>query len=190
MRRPALLVALAATLLATFPAQADLNLFGDYYRNIPRAVEQNDVATVQTLLADGVTPQQLDDKNRTGLHIAAQNGNIQIFAILVKFGARLDVTDSLGNTPLHYAAERDRIEMVKLMVELHAPVDADNKAGITPLMLAAGHGNIEVVQTLLAAGANPRKTDFTGHDALSFARDSRKSSTVQLIERAATTGKR
>ena len=66
----------------------------------------------------------------------------------------------------------------------------DHKAGITPLMLAAGHGNVEIVQALLAAGADPRKTDFTGRDALSFARDSRKPSIVQTIERAAATVKR
>jgi ankyrin repeat protein len=57
-------------------------------------------------------------------------------------------------------------------------------------MLAASHGYVEVVQALLAAGANPRKTDFTGHDALSFARDSHKAGMVQVIERATAATKR
>ena len=189
MRRTTLLLALAAALpsmVGAAPARADLNLFGDYYSNIPRAVEQGDAATVQRLLADNVNPQQLDEKNRTGLIVAALTGNMQIFAILMKAGARLDIPDPLGNTPLHYAADRNRAEMVKLMLALHAPVDAENKGGITPLMMAASHGNVEVVEMLLAAGANPKKNDYTGRDALGWARDSRKPNVINAIEHAAT----
>jgi len=188
MRRTALLLALAAALPSAFaavPARADLNLFGDYYSNIPRAVEQGDAGTVQRLLADGVNPQQLDEKNRTGLVVAALTGNLQIFAMLMKAGARLDIPDPLGNTPLHYAADRNRAEMVKLMLALHAPIDAENKGGITPLMMAASHGNVEVVEMLLAGGANPKKNDYTGRDALGWARDSRKPNVVNAIEHAA-----
>lgn len=190
MRRTAPLLALAAALPAIFgaavPARADLNLFGDYYSNIPRAVEKGDAPTVQRLLADGVNPQQLDEKDRTGLIVAALTGNLQIFAMLMKAGARLDIPDPLGNTPLHYAADRNRAEMVKLMLALHAPIDAENKGGITPLMMAASHGNVEVVEMLLAAGANPKKNDYTGRDALGWARDSRKPNVVNAIEHAAT----
>jgi uncharacterized protein len=193
MRRRAVLLAFFAALLlplGAIPARADINLFGDYYSNIPRAVAQGDAATVQRLLADGISPQQLDENNRTGLHLAAMTGNLQIFALLMKAGAKLDVRDPVGNTPLHYAADRGNTEMVKLMLALRAPIDAENKAGATPLMLAASRGNIEVAQLLLSGGASPTKTDFTGHDALSYARDSHKASLVQVIERAAATGKR
>lgn len=180
-----LLPLLGPPVVGVTPARADLNLFGDYWDNIPRAVAKGDAGTVQRLLADGVNPQQLDEKDRTGLIVAAMTGQMQIFAILVKAGARLDVPDPLGNTPLHYAAERDQIEMVKLMLALHAPVDAENRNGQTPLMMAASKGNTEIVQSLLSAGANPKKGDYTGRDAFGWARESHKASVVQALERGA-----
>lgn len=180
---PLALAVLAPVLFA--PARADFSLFGDYYDNIPRAVAKGDVAAVQRLLADGTTPQQVDENDRTGLHIAAITGNLQIFALLVKAGAHLDAQDPLGNTPLHYAAAGNQIEMVRLMLALHAQIDPQNKQGLTPLMMAAAHGNVEVVQTLLEAGASASKTDFTGRDAVGWARDSRKPNLVSIIERAA-----
>ena len=192
MTRRSALLALAAFLPVLFgaaSARADLSLFGDYYDNIPRAVAKGDVGAVQRLLADGTTPQQVDENNRTGLHVAAITGNLQIFAMLVKAGAKLDAQDPLGNTPLHYAAAGGQIEMVRLMLALHAPIDAQNKQGLTPLMMAASRGNVEVVETLLASGASPKKTDFTGRDAVGWARDSRKPNVVSMIERAAAKGK-
>ena len=191
-RRRLVLLTLAAIGLAlrAAPVRADLDIFGGYYDNIPRAVAQGDAATVQALLAKGINPQQLDEHNRTGLHVAALTGNLQIFAMLVKAGARLDTPDPLGNTALHYAAERNQIEMVKLMLALHAPIDAENKGGITPLMLAASRGNYDVVQALLGAGASPTKVDYTGRDAVSWARESRKANIAQMIEHAAATTKR
>lgn len=184
------LVTALSSLLVTSPARADLDIFGGYYDNIPRAVAKGDAATVQRLLADGVNPQQVDENNRTGLHVAALTSNLQMFALLVKAGAKLDVKDPLGNTPLHYAADRNETEMVRLMVALHAPVDAENRGGLTPLMVAASRGNVEVVQALLAAGASPTKLDYTGRDALSWASESHKPSIVQAIQRAAATTKR
>jgi len=190
MRRLLLAFALVLPMLNAAPAWADLDLFGSYFDNIPRAAAKGDAAAVQRLLADGVTPQQVDDNNRTGLHVAAMTGNLQIFAMLVKAGAKLDAKDPLGNTPLHYAAAGNQIEMVRLMLALHAPIDEQNKNGLTPLMLAASRGNVETVQALLTAGASPTKTDFTGRDALGWARDSRKPSLVESIQRAAAKTKR
>ena len=41
---------------------------------------------------------------------------------------------------------------------------------MTPLMFAARGGKIEIVRTLLARGANPNKSDFTGRDVAGWAR--------------------
>jgi ankyrin repeat protein len=42
-----------------------------------------------------------------------------------------------------------------------------------------------LVQALLAKGANVRKTDFTGRDALSWAAESHRPAVVQALQRAA-----
>ena len=93
--------------------------------------------------------------------------------------------DRLGNTALHAATERNQIEMAELLIDLGADLNSENKNGMTPLMIAARHGNATLVKALLAKGANARKTDFTGRDAVSWAQESRRPAVVQMLQRAA-----
>jgi uncharacterized protein len=172
-------------LLAPAAARAELSLFGSYWDNVARAAAQNDAFKVRQLVGSGTNPNQVDDDGRTGLQIAAINGNLQIAAILLKASAHLDLKDKLGNTALHYAADRNQVPMAQLLLDVGAAVDPDNKNGMTPLMIAASRGNIEIIQALLAKGANVRKTDFTGRDALSWASEGRRPAVVQALQRAA-----
>jgi ankyrin repeat protein len=50
-----------------------------------------------------------------------------------------------------------------------APVDATAPQGITPLMLAAANNKGEAIKVLIEGGADPKKQDFTGRDALGWA---------------------
>jgi uncharacterized protein len=172
-------------LLAAANARADLNLFGAYWDNVARMAALNDASKVRQLVGSGSDPNQIDDEGRTGLQIAAINGNLQIAAILIKANAHLDLKDRLGNTALHYATDRNRIEMAQLLLDVGAAVDPQNRNGMTPLMIAASRGNIAIVRALLAKGANVRQTDFTGRDALSWAADSHRSAVIQALRRAA-----
>jgi ankyrin repeat protein len=187
------LAAMLLALAALAPgAQADiadkLNPFGNYYNNVARAAEKNDVGQVRSLLASGNNPNQAEgDSLQTGLQWAAINGNIQIAAILIKAGARLNDQDKIGNTALHYAAERNQLEILKLLLDVGAPVDPQNHDGMTPLMLAARSGYVEVVRTLLSRGASANKSDFTGRDALGWSQDSHKPAVVSLLKDATHT---
>jgi ankyrin repeat protein len=163
-----------------------LNPFGAYYNNVARAAEKNDVSQVRSLLASGNNPNQAEgDSLQTGLQWAAINGNIQITAILVKAGARLNDRDKLGNTALHYAAIHGQVEIAKLLLDVGAGIDEQNHDGTTPLMFAAQKGEVEMVRTLLARGANPNKSDYTGRDALSWGMDSHRPALVELLKQAA-----
>lgn len=174
-----------ALLLSAANASADLSLFGSYWDNVARMATENDASKVRQLVGGGSDPNQVDGNGRTGLQIAAINGNLQIAAILIKANAHLDLKDPLGNTALHYATDRNHVEMAQLLLDLGAAVDPQNRNGMTPLTIAASRGNMTMVQALLAKGANPRKTDFTGRDAVSWAADSRRPAVVQALRRAA-----
>jgi ankyrin repeat protein len=176
-----------ALLLSAGRTRAEFNLFNSYYDNIARAAAENDTAKVRQLVTSGSNPNETNEESRTGLHIAAINGNLSIAAILIKGRARLDITDKLGNTPLHYAADRNQIEMATLLLDASAAADPTNRNGVTPLMIAAGRGDLEIVRTLLAKGANPSRTDFTGRDAVGWASDSRRPLVIQALQRAAAT---
>ena len=175
-----------ALLLAAGNSRAQFNLFDSYYDNVARAAAQSDAGKVRRLVGSGSSPNETDEQTRTGLHVAAINGNLQITAILIKAGAKIDVTDKLGNTPLHYAADRNQAEVAKLLLDVGAVADPVNRNGMTPLMIAASRGDLEIVNALLAKGANPRKTDFTGRDAVGWASDSHRPLVVQTLQRAAT----
>ncbi|MGC2415552.1 MAG: ankyrin repeat domain-containing protein [Stellaceae bacterium] len=166
-------------------ARAEISLFGSYYNNVARAAASNDAGKVRELVGSGNSPNEVDDSGRTGLQIAATNGNLQIAAILIKAEAHLDVKDKLGNTALHYATDRNHVEMAQLLLDVGAAVDPENRNGMTPLMIAASRGNAAIVQALLAKGANVRKTDFTGRDALGWAAESHRPAVVQMLQHAA-----
>jgi ankyrin repeat protein len=187
LRRTFAFASLTTLALANGSAQAQLSLnpFGKYFENVARAAASNDANKVQQLVADGANPNDVDEADRTGLHIAALNGNLRIFAILVKAGARINDRDRVGNTPLHYAADRNQVEMVKLLIGLKATIDAENRQGMTPLMIGASRGNVEIVQVLLSGGANAAKVDFTGRDAAGWALEAHKPSLVATLKRAA-----
>jgi len=172
-------------LLAAASARADFSPFSSYHDNVARAAAQNDVFKVRQLVGSGTNPNQVDDNGRTGLQIAAINGNLQIAAIIIKANAHLDLKDKLGNTALHYATDRNQVQMVQLLLDVGAAIDPENRNGMTPLMLAASRGNMDLVQALLAKGANVRKTDFTGRDALGWAAESHRPAVVQALQRAA-----
>ena len=79
--------------------------------------------------------------------------------------------DRSGNSALHYAAERGNVEVLRLMLDAKAPPDTPNKQGITPLMTAAGRGQARHRRACCwPRGASVDKQDFTGRDALSWAR--------------------
>ena len=74
--------------------------------------------------------------------------------------------------------------MAELLIDIGADLNSENKNGMTPLMIAARHGNATLVKALLAKGANARKTDFTGRDAVSWAQESRRPAVVQMLQQA------
>jgi uncharacterized protein len=159
----------------------------DYGGNPARAARQNDAEAVREILTSGdSSPNQTDDESRTALHYAALSGNLEIIAILVKAGAKLDVADPLGNTPLHLAADRNQTEAGELLLAAGAEVDPQNQGGMTPLMIAASRGDTQLVLALLAKGASTAITDYTGRDALAWAEEGHHQAVVAALRRAAS----
>jgi len=143
-------------------------LFTDWY-NMAQSARENKTDQVLTFIHRGDNPNFLDEAGRSPLDYAASFGNVVMAKMLLDAGARPDYRDKFGSTPLHWAAEGGQIPMIELLVAAKAPVDAANRQGITPLMLAANADKGAAVRALLKAGADPKKQDFTGRDALGYA---------------------
>jgi uncharacterized protein len=169
--RRAFLGALSAALgLALMPGRgwAQGKLFSDWY-TLADAAAQNKTDDVGTFLRQGQNPNFVDQNGRAPLDYAANFGNGAMIKLLLDAGARIDFRDKFGATALHWAAEAGYVEAVTALLQAKAPVDAINRQGVTPLMLAAGANKGDAVKLLLKAGADPKKQDFTGRDALGYA---------------------
>ena len=91
------------------------------------------------------------------LHRAAQDGNLDEVARLVREGFEVNQFDDLSSTPLHYAVEGGHYLVAKWLLENGADVNAyeQDKIGETALSLAAQGSYPGIAELLLTHGANP-----------------------------------
>ena len=95
------------------------------------------------------------DHGRTGLHKAAEAGEVAEIRALLDSGADINVACAKGDTPLTLAAWRGRDAAVELLLERGADSSHVNSAGHTSLHKAAVAGRTGVVRQLLDHPACP-----------------------------------
>ena len=101
-----------------------------------------------------MNPNTMSWQQVTVLHDMAQKGFIDKAALLIKYGANLNLTDdAYRSTPLGLAARWGQKEMSAYLLSKGAD---PNKAGApwaTPLAWAKKKGHIEIEKILINAGA-------------------------------------
>jgi ankyrin repeat protein len=116
---------------------------------------------------------------RPALHWAAENGLIEIAALLIEQGVDADETDHFGNTALHLALAYP--ELTALLLENGADVNAKNALGNTPLHLAVK--DRRAVEALLAAGADVNARNGLDKTPLDYAmRQGTSSYALSIVE--------
>ena len=81
----------------------------------------------------------VNNDGKTALHLAASNGNPDIFTNLLENEANPNLTDNKGYTALHFAAEKGHIYIAKALLNLHeknlepynSAIDFENNEGDT-----------------------------------------------------------
>jgi ankyrin repeat protein len=89
----------------------------------------------------------------TALHWAAYQDDAETATLLLRAGAKANVTSRYGVTPLSLACTNGSGAFVELLLKAGADADAALPSGETPLMTAARVGSLAAVKTLLARGA-------------------------------------
>ena len=148
------------------------------------AVRDGDIKKVQAYLAQGFNPNIVDSKNKTPLFYAASTGNVPLVKILLDHDADFRFRDPLGNTPLMWGVALNQIGAVKALLEAGADINGANKDGATPLIKAVEKGYFGMVKELLKDGADASIQDYTGRDALAWARNGRNRQIVKALEKA------
>ena len=154
-----------------------------------------DAETLRRLLAEGVSPDALDDANeerfsaRTPLHYLCLRGNgggdrVACFELLRDAGANLELPDHIQYTPLAYAANSWSVELVSLLVQSGVNVNATNNGGATALHMAARGASADCVEILLAAGAGLDARTISGRSPFDMALRNRRHRAWPLFLRA------
>jgi hypothetical protein len=91
------------------------------------------VTRVRTLLSRGADPNVREQRGHPLLHMAVNDGHLEVVRLLLNHGADVNATNPTGSTALHIAASWDDGEMVQLLLGYKPNVNARNKSGRTPL---------------------------------------------------------
>ena len=136
------------------------------------ATKRGDVAAVRAALKEGADANAAQGDGLTALHLAAQEGNLEITKLLLGAKANVEAKTKIGDyTPLHLAASGAHLTVVQALLAAGAkPGAVTTTTGVTPLHLAAkALGGELVVKALLDKGApvNAKETS-SGQTALMF----------------------
>ncbi len=109
--------------------------------------------TVKTLLRNDVKVEaaKFNDGKRA-LHLAAENGSLNMVKILLREGnANPNAKDNYNRTPLHYAAYGDLNDVVEELLEAKADINAVDTNGASPIWYVGG---AKTASTLIKKGAD------------------------------------
>ena len=110
---------------------------------------------LRTLLAHGMSPDQMNWQRQTLLHHASTRDSSECASILLDAGATITARDDeYRSTPLGWAARANSVTMVEFLLSRGAPAHMeDDDPWAAPLAWATRRGHTEIVSMLRAAGA-------------------------------------
>lgn len=109
-----------------------------------------DTKTLKTILSNNqnlivdVKDKTNENKDRTPLHWAAQENQIETGAMLLEYGANIEARDFDGKTPLHIASSGGNKEFVELLIEAGANKNSKDNFNITPKKYAELYEHIGI----------------------------------------------
>ncbi|XP_028969164.1 ankyrin repeat domain-containing protein 50 [Galendromus occidentalis] len=124
-------------------------------------LEENQL-TIDPEVVDEVDP----TSERTLLHTAANDGDLNLVVRLLEIGAEIERSDRNGQTALNLAARQGFTQIVEVLLKSGAAVDHADLDGWTPLRSSAWAGHAAVVDTLLEYKAQVDLADADGRTAL------------------------
>jgi serine/threonine-protein phosphatase 6 regulatory ankyrin repeat subunit B len=134
------------------------------------AIKSNNISLVTSLIGGGSVNvnARIDKQTGSALHLAAQLGHVEIVALLLDAGARIDDVNDLRDTACHIAVREGRTDVVELLVARNANLSQENRALETPLRISIDKKNeplvVLLIDAALAAGT-PLEEPTIGHAA-------------------------
>lgn len=123
---------------------------------------------------------KIPGESRTPLLYACAVGDPGLVRLLIEHGAAVDIFGSYTNRLLKEAIQSGHAGVLAVLLEKGADPNLKDHGGQTPLMLAAATGDNPAVRHLLAAGADPLVSHYSG-SALARAVRSGDNEIVRLL---------
>ena len=128
-----------------------MNAQAGSYEDFFKAVQVDNVRTVQTLLQRGFDPNTVNPEGVPALMVAVREPSLKVAELLASWPqTRTEVRNAHDESPLMLAALKGFLPLVKKLVNNDADV---NKPGWTPLHYAATGGHVPVIEFLLDESA-------------------------------------
>lgn len=101
------------------PLPSDINQIDRYGRTAMHyASDQGNASVVQLLLTNGCNVNNpCTSESMSPLHLACSKGHIEVAALLVKAGARIDHINNTKSTPLHLASSQGHVKILQLLLQ-------------------------------------------------------------------------
>ena len=180
---------------------ADPNAIGRY--SITPLMSANTAAKVKLLVAAGAKVDAKDEEGQTALMQAASKGYPDVVTALLDSGANVNAIDNDGLSSLllsldegnnAYDDERKtlparRLEVARrILLTKSVNVNVQTADGETALMRAVRLENADIVRSLLAKGADPKRSDVFGDTAVTLAYEKENAEIKNLLPLPALKG--
>lgn len=106
--------------------------------------------------------------------------SLDIFKILLDFGANINTKNKFGQTALWYV--KDCLEIFKLLGKLTFDINSQNITGETYLHIAINNNYLDVITILLELGADPYIKSSIGNSAWDIANRTKNTRVINLIK--------
>jgi ankyrin repeat protein len=146
------------------------------------AANKGDLVTIEMLLKTGINV-NCSDNGYNALHVAAENGHLDIVKGLISSGADVNIAANNGFTALHFAAQNGHLDIVKKLTSSGANINKAENEGFTALNIAAQMGHLDCVKELINYDADFTIAANNGFTALHFASGNGHLDTVKKLIR-------
>ena len=126
------------------------------------AVKANDLAAINSLLADGVNINTPIIGDGTALMIAVKRRDSNMVRELISLGADVNQASIYDGNPLIIAAKTNNIELANLLINEGANINGIVRRDETPLINASNRGHLEMTKLLVERGADVNLALRTG----------------------------
>lgn len=145
------------------------------------AVQFMDSESVKYLLSKGADP-NFNNKDRSLLCWAAQNGSVDIVNQLIAAKGDLNAVDTIGHTPLMRAIDTQQIKVIEAILAAKPDLTIKTRDGKSVAIMSVESGKPEIVSMLLKAGADFNQTDPEGNSPALIAAQANNSQSIEIVK--------